>query len=93
MFRAASAAVSVERVGTAWPRNRTLPERWSTCTCTWSKPAAEGWQLGLVRRHSRNPHFSLVVGNQLRVTGTVAAFFFLPGKVASLLNEASYTSQ
>ena len=32
----AAAAVSVERVGTAW----TLPERWSTCTCTWSKPDA-----------------------------------------------------
>ena len=34
--RAASAAVSVERVGTAW----TLPEKCPTCTCTWSKPAA-----------------------------------------------------
>jgi hypothetical protein len=36
MICAASAAVSVARVGTAW----TLPERWSTCTWTWSKPAA-----------------------------------------------------
>ena len=36
MTRAASAAVSVERVGTAW----TLLEKCQACTCTWSMPAA-----------------------------------------------------
>jgi hypothetical protein len=36
MICAASAAVSVDLVGAAW----TLPDRYSTCTCNWSKPFA-----------------------------------------------------
>ena len=50
MIYAAYAAVSVERVGTAW----TLSEGSSTCTCTWAKPDTAimmGWpssQLTLI---------------------------------------------
>ena len=54
MIRAASAAVSVERVGTA----QTLPERRSRCTCAWSKPRAVLQFLWSAR------HFTCLQGKQ-----------------------------